>query len=41
MFINEGKFVPPFVICTDGWLGHYATSWKVMGSIPDVIGIFN
>jgi hypothetical protein len=23
------------------WLRHYATSWKVTGSIPDVIGFFN
>jgi hypothetical protein len=23
------------------WLGHYATSWKVAGSIPDVVGFFN
>jgi hypothetical protein len=22
-------------------LGHYATSWKVAGSIPDVIEFFN
>jgi hypothetical protein len=26
----------------DSWLRHYATSWKVAGSIPDeVIGFFN
>jgi hypothetical protein len=27
---------------TTGWLRHYATSWKVVGSIPgEVIGFFN
>jgi hypothetical protein len=23
------------------WLGHYATSWKVAGSISDAIGFIN
>ena len=27
---------------TRGWLRHFATSWKVAGSIPDaIIGIFD
>jgi hypothetical protein len=28
-------------VTSRGWLRHYATSWKGLGSIPDVIGFFN
>jgi hypothetical protein len=40
-YIHYSELQIIIVLLLISWLRHYATSWKVVGSNPDVLGFFN